>query len=279
MKTALRLTLAVLSLSVSTIPAIAQPSGGWSVAIEQNPMLTNCGTTTNIPVAAATDCTTAKAAAWNLLTTLLATPNCMNSGCPIGYTVGQGISTCTPDPYTRPNGSPAIRWQVSWTWVCVPPPCCTTYNLDISTGQGTGARDPQWQVNGNSAFITPPFSGWTTALTPAKWIQPVATPTPSPNVPSGVYHYMIKFKVPSCSAGHVQLNGTFAADNSASVLLDGIPVTITTCSNTCFKAPQAPVPLNIGTVLPGAHTLEIDVTNNGGASGLVVNAHLTRKCP
>src|SRR5712692_7159922 len=112
-----------LGVRVVSTCAAASPQS-WSVAIEQNAMVTNCGSTTNIPVAGATDCITAKTAAWNLLTTLLQTPNCMSSGCAPGYTVGQGVSTCTPDPYTRPNGSPAMRWQVSWTWTCVPPPCC-----------------------------------------------------------------------------------------------------------------------------------------------------------
>ncbi len=112
MKNLLALVLGLVALAGFTDRAVAQ---SWSVAIEQNAMLTNCGSTTNIPVAGASDCTTAKAAAWNLLTTLLQTPNCMSPGCSAGYTVGQGASTCTPDPYTRPNGSPAMRWQVSWT--------------------------------------------------------------------------------------------------------------------------------------------------------------------
>jgi hypothetical protein len=162
MKKLLTPALALTVLAVFAGPAIAQ---GWSVAIEQNAMVTNCASTTNIPVAGATDCASAKAAAWNLLTTLLQTPNCMSSGCAPGSTVTQGVSTCTPDPYTRPNGSPAMRWQVSWTWNCVPPPPLCPGNLiqngDFTAGLqvvGNGSM-PQSQVsNWSLAFATPQIS-------------------------------------------------------------------------------------------------------------------------
>lgn len=163
MKRFLTPVLALAVLAVFADPAIAQ--GSWSVAIEQNAMSTNCGGTPNIPVAGATDCTTAKAAAWNLLTTLFQTPNCMNPGCPSGSTITQGVSTCTPDPYTRPNGSPAMRWQVSWTWSCVPPPPSCPGNL-IQNGNFTAGLNvvgngsmPQSQVsNWSLAFATPQIS-------------------------------------------------------------------------------------------------------------------------
>jgi hypothetical protein len=268
------LTLVLLA----TLALTPAAEGSWHVAIEQNPMLTNCGSTTNIPVAGATDCATATIAAWNLLNTLLQTPNCMNPGCPVGYTIGQGVSSCTPDPYTRPNGSPAMRWQVDWTWACVAPSCCN-FHFDLSTGQGNGQQDPLWKVNGLPAYPTPPFPGWITTLTPARWLQPVASPTPSPNVPAGIYRYTVKFSVPNCPSGKVRLDAKFAADNTASVLLDGSPVPISACLLTCFKAPQAPVSLSVPAISPGSHMLEIDVVNNNGASGLVVNAHLTRQCP
>jgi len=170
MKKFLTPALALAALAVFAGPVIAQ--GSWSVAIEQNAMVTNCATTTNIPVAGATDCATAKAAAWNLLTTLLQTPNCMSSGCAPGSTITQGVSTCTPDPYTRPNGSPAMRWQVSWTWNCVPPPPSCPGNL-IQNGNftaginvvGNGSMYPNnippgsTVSNWSAAFNTPQLSG------------------------------------------------------------------------------------------------------------------------
>lgn len=287
MKKLLTLALALAVLTVSTDLAVAQQ--GWSVAIEQNPGLTKCGTTTNIPVAGATDCVSAKAAAWNLLTTLLQTPGCINPGCPVGSTITQGGSTCTPDPYTRPNGSQAMRWQVSWTWNCVPStqpslpslPCCKclgdVVTLDLGTGQGS-LIDPLWKVNGVPAYTTPPYPGWAATLTPARWIQPVASPTPSSSVPAGVYKYAVQFNVPKCTIPmEVRLDGNFAADNSAKVFMDG--TLVASCSvNACFKAPTAPVSFSVPSISPGTHTLEIEVKNDSGPSGLVVNAQLNGQC-
>lgn len=245
-------------------------------------MVMTCGNTTNIPVAGATDCTTAKAAAWTLLTTLLQTPNCMSSGCPAGYTVGQGISTCTPDPYTRPNGSAAMRWRVTWTWTCTPPPCCN-YQFDLSTGQGNGPQDALWKVDGNPSYIvTTPAPNWLTApFAPAQWIQKKNSTTPK-TLPAGTNcKYRVKFNVPSCPVGTVHLTGTFAADNSAKAKLDGVPIPGASCPGpVCFWSPQAPVSLNgAPAIAAGTHTLEIKVHNISGYSGLIVKAQLTRTCP
>jgi hypothetical protein len=102
--------------AVSTGSAVAQ---GWSVAIEQNPMLTNCAGVTNIPVAAASSCPTAITAAQALFTSLLNIPGCMSYGCKAGETAQPQTPTCVPDPYVHPNGSPAIRWQIGVKWTCV----------------------------------------------------------------------------------------------------------------------------------------------------------------
>jgi hypothetical protein len=277
--------VALTATAVLIRPAAAQQSGGWSVAIEENPGLTNCGSTKNIPVAGATDCPTAEAAAWNLLKTLLSTPGCMNSGCPTGYTIEQGVSSCTANPYTRPNGSLAKRWQVSWTWKCVPPvatpslPCCeclgNATTLDLSTGQGSPI-DPLWSVNGSSAFTTPRISFWI-ALPGAQWIQPVASPLPSNNVPAGVYKYTVRFNIPKCTIpSDVRLDGKFSADNGGNAFLDNMPVG--SCPGPLCLTGSVPLTVNSAWLTPGNHTLEIDVTNKELWSGLVVNAKLTRQC-
>ena len=149
--------------------------------------------------------------------------------------------------------------------------------LNISTGQ-SGPKDPLWSMNGGPAYTTPPYPGWITTLTPARWIQPVASPTPSPGVPAGNYKYTVRFNVPKCTIpSEVRLEGKFAADNGAKVSLDGTPVN--SCPMPyCFKAPVAPVALSVPSVSPGAHTLEVIVMNEGGPSGLVVNAQLVRQC-
>jgi len=169
----------------------------------------------------------------------------------------------------------------------VPPPptlgCCEclgrTVQLDLSTGQGSGAVDPLWKVNGGPAYVTPPVSSWI-ALNPAKWIQPVASPTPSPSVPAGIYKYTVRFNVQKCTIpAEVRLDGKFAADNSAKAFLDGSPIAGASCPGpVCFAPPQAPVNLTVPSLSPGLHTLEIDVKNDEGYSGLIVNAQLKGQC-
>jgi hypothetical protein len=160
-------------------------------------------------------------------------------------------------------------------------PCCEclgrVVQLNISTGQGNGSIDPLWKVNGGSAYITPPFPGWGT-LPPAKWIQPVASPTPSPNVPVGNYKYTLTFGIPKCTipmSGY-QLDGKFAADNSVKVSLDN--TAIVTCPGPkCFINPGQTLNFNVA-IGPGTHTLVFDVKNDGGPSGLLVNALLKGQC-
>jgi hypothetical protein len=161
------------------------------------------------------------------------------------------------------------------------PPCCN-YQFNLNTGQ-SGPIDPLWKANGNNAYYTPPVSSWLTVpFAPARWIQPVSSPTPSGMVPQGLHKYTANFNVPACSAGQVRLSGTFAADNSATAYLDGNPIPGASCPGpVCFNTPQAPVSLNGAPPIgPGPHTLEIDVTNlTKGASGLIVNAQVKRTCP
>jgi hypothetical protein len=165
-------------------------------------------------------------------------------------------------------------------------PCCECLGqvttLNLNTGQSSPI-DPIWTVNGNAAYTTPPYPGWMLPshplLTPAQWIQPVASPTPSNNVPVGDYKYTVNFNIPRCTIpGDVQLDVHFAADNSAKVLLDGSPIVTTTCQTTCFKAPQAPVSFTHTVSNAINHTLVFVVHNEGGPSGLIVNAKLTRHC-
>lgn len=158
-------------------------------------------------------------------------------------------------------------------------PCCKclgeSTSLNINTGQGP--IDPLWRVNGGPAYTTPPYPGWLTTLSPARWIQPVANPKPAPNVPAGLFTYSLKFTVPKCTIpGTARLTGRFAADNTVRALLNGN--TIAACGTIhCFKAPDAPIALN-ATVPPGNHVLTFEVKNVGGPSGLIVNAQISRHC-
>jgi len=168
--------------------------------------------------------------------------------------------------------------NVTCTFVNQQSPSCCCYFQNLSTGQGSPV-DPLWQVNNHSAYSTPKVSSWMN-LPMAKWIQPVASPTPG-SVAGGTYKYTLSFIAPPlCATGPVQLSGSFAADNSAIAKLDGIAIPGASCPGpVCFNTPQAPVPLSVGAIAPGSHVLEIDVNNQGsGYSGLIVNAQLTRLC-
>lgn len=158
-------------------------------------------------------------------------------------------------------------------------PCCD-FNLDISTGQGTGPKDPSWSLSSNPTYITPKFLSWID-LPAAKWIQPSAPALQAEK--AGLYKYSIKFDVPACASGRVELSGTFAADNGGQAFLDGTAIPGASCPGPwCFATPKAPVPLNLATVAPGAHTLRIDVINDAtspsSSTGLIVNAKLKRVC-
>lgn len=159
-------------------------------------------------------------------------------------------------------------------------PCCN-WSIDLRSGQ-SGPIDPIWKVNGANSYVTTPVSSWI-ALNPAKWIQVKNSPNPASVAgPVPVYKYTMRFNVPACpTPAHVELHGTFAADNKATALLDGVAIPGASCPGpVCFNSPQAPVPLNVANITPGWHTLEIDVTNlSYGASGLIVNAQLTTVCP
>jgi hypothetical protein len=165
-------------------------------------------------------------------------------------------------------------------------PCCECVGkqtaINLSSGQG-GAIDPLWSINGGSAYVVTPYPGWilptVPQLSPAKWMQPVnATAATSP-IAAGDYKYTLRFNTPRCVIPNtVQLDVYFAADNTASVFVDGSQVPTTACAGICFKAPQAPVHFTTNLSSAPSHTLEFVVHNDGGASGLIVNARAVRTC-
>jgi hypothetical protein len=164
-------------------------------------------------------------------------------------------------------------------------PCCKclgdVVTLDLSTGKASPI-DPLWRVSNNPAYTiasTTSVPNWIT-LPPAKWIQPVNSSTPSSNVPQGLHKYTARFTIQKCLIPYenVRLDGKFAADNSAKVSLNGNPITL--CAGPkCFQGPQAPVPLGVTPISwPATYTLEVNVTNDGDYSGLLVNAQLKGQC-
>jgi len=156
-----------------------------------------------------------------------------------------------------------------------------TTTLNLNTGQ-SGPNDPIWTVNGAAAHPTSAYPGWmaptNAQLNGAQWIQLPNQSTPASNVPAGDYKYKVRFNTPKCVIpSRVMLDVYFAADNSATVFVDGTLVPTTVCSTNCFNVPQAPVHFTVG-LAPGAHAIDIVVKNLGGPSGLIVNAKVTRAC-
>jgi hypothetical protein len=176
--------------------------------------------------------------------------------------------------------------NVTCTFINQRQPRCCGWGFDLSTVQGNGSIDPLWKLNNGNAYIISNLanlSGVWMPLPLARWIQPGASLTPI-DANAGTYKYTLVFTIPSCRWSHVQLSGSFAADNSAMAYLDGIPIPGASCAGpTCFNSTQAPVSLNgAPAITAGSHTLEIDVKNDPPTatySGLIVNARLTRTCP
>jgi len=167
--------------------------------------------------------------------------------------------------------------SVTCTFVNQMPQCCG-YSFELSTGQGGSTTDPVWTVNGGNAYLTSPAAGWM-GLPQAQWIQPVASSTPNYSDLSGSFSYQVRFNVPNCALGHAEVSGTFAADNSATALLDGVAIPGASCPGPiCFNSPQAPVTLNVPSVAPGPHVLQINVLDEGGYTGLIVSARVRRVC-
>ncbi|HEV7375403.1 MAG TPA: hypothetical protein VGN95_11840 [Pyrinomonadaceae bacterium] len=232
------------------------------------------------------------------------------AGCPPAFISGITVTTNKPavpfnvvaaatfGPHTvtiqiAPNGA-NIDWKpgefilVRLNFACstTPPPlslsCCECLGkvttLDLSTGQGSPV-DPLWQVNGSAAYTTPPYPGWTTSLSPANWIQPVPSPTPANNVAAVLFKYTVQFNIPKCTIpSEVRLDAKWAADNSGKVYLDNNSTPVASCTvSTCFQTGVAQ-PFTLTGLTPGLHTLRFEVKNDGGPSGLIVNAKLTRQC-
>jgi hypothetical protein len=159
--------------------------------------------------------------------------------------------------------------------------CLTETNIyDLSTGQQ--ATDPYWVTAGSSAYAPTPSSQWR-ALPPAHWIQYSSFPTDTYGATT--FPYRLQFTIPECIAPmSARLDGKFAADNAATLSIDGQQIASCAGPN-CFSSTstQAPVPFSVTGLSPGLHTITVIVTNMLAAgqntiSGLIVSAQLTTRC-
>ena len=151
--------------------------------------------------------------------------------------------------------------------------------LDLSTIPGN-----PWRVNGQPAVaVTTPNAAWSTNTGGAKWISTNAAATGGNNT---TYHYTLQFKVEKCTIPQtIVFKGLSAAgDNYMKIWLTGPsgggPVQCTALGGYCFTAANqlntfAAWPV---TVAPGLYTLNVDVTNISGPTGMFVKAEVEGQC-
>ncbi len=154
------------------------------------------------------------------------------------------------------------------------------YTININTGVDEnltllpfGAIDPRWTIVSN---VLPPMSAldrWNFSPATSRWIGF------DNNQGSEETNYQVQFNFCTEICGAYRLNFRMLADNSACVYLDGAPVSSSWwLSNTpipdCNFSPgdQSPFIPTAGYLIDetlnlssGAHTLEIDVTNESGS--------------
>src|SRR3954470_2282602 len=176
---------------------------------------------------------------------------------------------------TKPSKVP-----IKEPFLCVPQlPCCrcldgTTTEIKIDTGFAS------WRVTSPLSPYQQPAvpiptvpSVWANLLAPAGWVG-------APGAPEAVgdYEFELQFYVPDCVIpADINVSGRAAADNHALIFLDANTTPVATVPNysnggiTAFVA--GPVTGS------GIHKLRIVVTNEGGPTGLIVNAGITVRCP
>lgn len=162
-------------------------------------------------------------------------------------------------------------------------PCClcvggdaTTINL--STGAApwtvTAPSGPSGQGTVNASNVA-----WTTTVIPsAQWISPVGNPTTI-----GDFKYDVSFDARKCIVPSViVISGKFLADNKGKVLVDGIPIGVSSLGTPNYGfLPGSLTPFSY--TIPagsssGIHTVSLVATNRGDATGIIVELSVTRKC-
>jgi hypothetical protein len=174
-------------------------------------------------------------------------------------------------------------------------------DTDVSTGtQGNPAVGlTAWKVDPKWSLVSSPGRGASVAYVikhavylwvpstsqPAKWIFRDYINEQYGDDP-GLYTYRVQFNWDTTKYSSVWLTLRYAADNRATVKLNG--TTVSSCNlttNDCFLTwhPSAVGMSVLTPFLSGANTLEVTVTNNSppngkSATGLIVDATLHGKC-
>jgi uncharacterized repeat protein (TIGR01451 family) len=171
--------------------------------------------------------------------------------------------------------------------VVVLPPCQNAGQIvsaDIGTGWNVapGAQDPRWHLTAAPpgltgalpAHATGASAAWLAPAAPASWLQRLPGAVPLVDSP-GAYTYRLQLNVNLALYSSIRIVGSFAADNVATVRLNGA-VKASCTGGGCFSAAQ---PLNITSgFLNGSNHLDITVNNLSNITGLLVAARLEATC-
>lgn len=205
----------------------------------------------------------------------------------VGLAVGLPIVAAHAQVRELPPRGPIVATPI-------PPPhrmptlgCCRCLGeqntLDLSTGPGNA-----WKVNGQPAVVVAqPNVAWSNTTNGAKWISIDAAGSGAANA---TYRYTLQFKVQKCTIPQqIVFKGlSVAADNGYKVYLTGpggsSPVVpcpaAAAATGHCFTAGNqlnnfATWPVAI---VPGTYTLNVDVTNISGPSGMFLSGKLEGQC-
>lgn len=129
------------------------------------------------------------------------------------------------------------------------------YSLTVNPAGGTGAK------------AATPNPAWVGNTSTSQWVNPSGNG--NDNLAAGTYDYVRTFNLTGLIPSTAVITGTWAADNSADIFLNGLNTGITKGSFG-FQSLDA-FTINSG-FLPGVNTLDFRVVNEGtGPTGLQVN--------
>ncbi len=165
--------------------------------------------------------------------------------------------------------------------------CDADVDIDISSGVSNGqsladgSPDGDWQVatlpSGTPApaIVVPEHHAGFADAPPAKWLS---LTNPHSEI-SGQFAYTYAFALPPELTGQTcSLALQYAADNYATVSLDGTAVSSIPNTNTSSTFTTLTSYAGSFTATAGAHTLVIVVGNNSGPTSLLVNGAIRCTC-
>ncbi len=138
-----------------------------------------------------------------------------------------------------------------------------------NTGQATPtSADPNWLVNGGTAYVTDtsgfPLNAWVAAGGASEWISPQPSYTSGQTDAAGPYNYTLTFSLAGLNPGTASITFIVAVDNIlADVLVNGSSTGLTYTGLASFSSPLT---ISSGFV-NGDNTLTFQTTNAVGGSG------------